>query len=337
MGLLSIHKLVKPSKVVRSWCQGETRIDQLLVIETEPKVRATHTAVLREANPAVGRELGGLDLANRRSDEVAKFRGLFFRNQSTQILNLGLMLSREDDQGDIRNPRHPGVAKQLRVERQQPRWLIGITTRCGLPVHETTEAIGLGSGTVQRELQRLSKADILVRTTEGRQNYYQANHRSPVFDELRGLVRKTFGATQVLQQALGPIANRIKVAFIFGSVASGTERSESDLDLLVVANDVTLSDLIPAVQEAERELGREVNPSLYTPKEFSRRLAARQNFLSNVVEGPKLFLIGDEHELGRLAKVRLAEGAQDQPQRNRRTHGRGRSRPRGLEDSGSPQ
>ena len=202
---------------------------------------------------------------------------------------------------------------------------------------EVIERIGLGSGTVQRELERLSKAEILVRTTEGRQKYYQANHRSPVFEELRGLVRKTFGATQVLQQALEPIANRIEVAFIFGSVASGTERSESDLDLLVVANDVTLSDLIPAVREAERELGREVNPSLYTPKEFSRRLAERQNFLGNVVEGPKLFLIGDEHELGRLAKVRLAEGAQDQPQRNRRTHGRGRSRPRGLEDSGSPQ
>ncbi len=198
---------------------------------------------------------------------------------------------------------------------------------------EVIKRIGLGSGTVQRELERLSRAEILVRTTEGRQTYYQANHRCPVFEELRGLVRKTFGVTQVLQQALEPIANRIDVAFIFGSVASGTERSESDLDLMVVANDVTLSDLIPAVRETERELGREVNPSVYTPKEFSRRLAERQNFLSNVVEGPKLFLIGDEHELGRLAKVRLAEGAQDQPQRNHRTHGLGRSRPRGLEDS----
>jgi len=202
---------------------------------------------------------------------------------------------------------------------------------------EVIKRIGLGSGTVQRELERLWRAEILVRTTEGRQTYYQANHRCPVFEELRGLVRKTFGVTQVLQQALEPIANRIDVAFIFGSVASGTERSESDLDLMVVANDVTLSDLIPAVRETERELGGEVNPSVYTPKEFSRRLAERQNFLSNVVEGPKLFLIGDEHELGRLAKVRLAEGAQDQPQRNHRTHGRGRSRPRGLENSGPPQ
>ena len=171
---------------------------------------------------------------------------------------------------------------------------------------EVIDRIGLGSGTVQRELERLSNAEILVRTSEGRQNYYQANHRSPVFEELHGLVRKTFGATQVLQQALEPVANRIKVAFIFGSVAGGTERSESDLDILVVANDVTLSDLIPAVREAERELGREVNPSVYRPKEFSRRLTERQNFLSNVVEGPKLFLIGDEHELARLAKVRLA-------------------------------
>jgi hypothetical protein len=94
---------------------------------------------------------------------------------------------------------------------------------------EAIKRIGLGSGTVQRELERLWRAEILVRTTEGRQTYYQANHRCPVFEELRGLVRKTFGATQVLQQALEPIANRIDVAFIFGSVASGTERSESDL------------------------------------------------------------------------------------------------------------
>lgn len=179
---------------------------------------------------------------------------------------------------------------------------------------EVIERIGLGSGTVQRELERLSKAEILVRTTEGRQNYYQANPRSPVFEELRGLVRKTFGATRVLQEALAPIAKRIDIAFIFGSVASGAENSESDLDLMVVAKDVSLSDLIPAVRQAERELGREVNPSLYTPKEFSRRLGERQNFLSTVVEGPKLFLIGDEHELGRLAKKRLAEAAQDQPQ-----------------------
>lgn len=186
---------------------------------------------------------------------------------------------------------------------------------------EVIKGIGLGSGTVQRGLERLWRAEILVRTTEGRQTYHQANHRCPVFEELRGLVRKIFGATQVLQQALEPIANRIDVAFIFGSVASGTERSESDLDLMLVANDVTLSDLIPAVRETERELGREVNPSVYTPKEFSRKLGERQNFLSKVVEGPKLYLIGDEHELGRLAKVRLAEAAQNQPQRDHRTHG----------------
>ena len=179
---------------------------------------------------------------------------------------------------------------------------------------EVIGRIGLGSGTVQRELERLSKAEILVRTAEGRQSYYQANHRSPVFEELRGLVRKTFGATQVLQEALAPIANRIEVAFIFGSVASGEEKSESDLDFMVVANDVSLSDLIPAIRQSERVLGREVNPSLYTPTEFSRRLGEHHNFLSTVVEGPKLFLIGGIRELSRLAKKRLVESAPDQPQ-----------------------
>ena len=98
---------------------------------------------------------------------------------------------------------------------------------------EVIQRIGLGSGAVQRELERLSRAELLVRTVEGRQTYFQANPRSPVFEELRGLVRKTFGLTYVLQEALEPIADRIDLAFVFGSVANGTEDSSSDVDLMV--------------------------------------------------------------------------------------------------------
>ena len=97
MGLLSIHKLVKPSKVARSWCEGETGIDQLLVLEAKAKMRAAHAAVLGEANAAVGWEPGRLDLADRCPHELAKFRALFFRNRSPQVLDLRLMLSHEDD------------------------------------------------------------------------------------------------------------------------------------------------------------------------------------------------------------------------------------------------
>lgn len=186
---------------------------------------------------------------------------------------------------------------------------------------EVIQQIGLGSGTVQRELERLSRAEILVRSVEGRQTYFQANPRNPVFEELRGLVRKTFGLTNVLRQALAPIASRIDLAFVFGSVASGTEKASSDVDLMVVSDDISLSDLIPAIREAEQVLGREVNPSLYREEEFRRKLAEGHNFLANVAEGQKLFVVGDEDEFGRLAEVRLDEGAQTESKRDRATRG----------------
>jgi uncharacterized protein len=184
---------------------------------------------------------------------------------------------------------------------------------------EVIRHIGSGSGAVQRELERLSKAEILVRIVEGRQIYYQANPASPIFEELRGLVRKTFGLSQVLRDALAPLADRIDLALVFGSVASGTEKSSSDVDLLVLSNTLTLSDLIPAIRIAEHELGREVNPSLYSVQEFRHKLAEGQNFLTNVVEGPKLFLIGDEDDLRRLAEVRMAQTTQDESKRDRAT------------------
>src|SRR3989440_6856864 len=121
---------------------------------------------------------------------------------------------------------------------------------------EVIQRIGLGSGAVQRELERLSRAELLVRTVEGRQTYFQANPRSPMFEELRGLVRKTFGLTYVLQEALLPIADRIDLAFVFGSVANGTENSSSDVDLMVISNSVLLSDSIPGIRDAEHELTR---------------------------------------------------------------------------------
>jgi predicted nucleotidyltransferase len=187
---------------------------------------------------------------------------------------------------------------------------------------EVIRQLGVGSGAVQRELDRLSKAEILVRTVDGRQTYFQANPASPILEELRSLVRKTFGVAYVLQEALRPIAKSIELAFIFGSVASGTEKSASDVDLMVVSDDVSLSDLIPAIREAEHELNREVNPSLYSTREFRRKLAEGRNFLTNVVHRPKLFLIGSDNELGRLAEIRLAQAPQDEPRRNRGTGGR---------------
>lgn len=177
---------------------------------------------------------------------------------------------------------------------------------------------GLGSGTVQRELAGLTRAGILTRTVEGTQTYYQANPRCPVFGELRGLVRKTFGVAEVLQGALQSLAGSIRLAFLYGSVVTGTETAASDIDVMVVGDGVSLDDVVSAFAGSQRDLGREVNPSVYRTEEFCRKLAEGQHFLSSVVAGPKILLIGDEGELSRLAQVGVDQGAQNKPARNRR-------------------
>ncbi len=179
-------------------------------------------------------------------------------------------------------------------------------------------ACRLGSGTVQRELDQLVDAGILTRTVEGRQTYFQTSRQCPVFEELRGLIRKTFGVAQVLQSGLAALTGRIQLAFIYGSMASGSETTGSDVDVMVVGEQVSMHDVVSALAEAQRDLQREVNPSVYRTEEFCRKLAQGQHFLSSVVSGPKLFLIGDENELARLAQIRMAQGAQDESAGNRR-------------------
>jgi predicted nucleotidyltransferase len=180
-----------------------------------------------------------------------------------------------------------------------------------------------GSGAVQRELQQLAQAGILTRTVEGRQTYFQANSLCPVFEELRGLVRKTFGVAEALRQKLKPIAAKVDLAFIYGSLAEGRETAASDIDVMLIGKAVSMSDAVAAFSAVERDLGREINPSVYRTEEFRRKLAEGHHFLTSVVAGSKIFLVGDENELGGLAEVRVAQGAQDKPQRNRRSSRRG--------------
>ena len=177
--------------------------------------------------------------------------------------------------------------------------------------------VGLGYGAVQRELKRLEECGLLLRSVEGRQTYYQANLDSPVFEELRGLIRKTFGVTDVLRSGLARLAKDIRVAFIYGSIARGAETADSDVDLLVVADSLALADIVPALRCAQEELRREVNPTVYRTKEFSRKLSQGHHFVAEVVAGPKLFVVGDQGELARLGEIGVAQT----PSRNA---GRGR-------------
>jgi len=180
-----------------------------------------------------------------------------------------------------------------------------------------------GTGAVQRELKRLLEVGIIVRLVHGRQIYYQANPQCPIFAELQGLLVKTVGVTDVLRTALVPLADRINVAFLYGSMAKGFARGDSDVDVLVVG-DVTFAELVSALGGAQEKLGRDVNPSVYPPSEFCRKLGEHHHFLTTVLREPKVFLLGDEHELTRLAQSGMVGGASNEPARGRGSTGRGR-------------
>jgi predicted nucleotidyltransferase len=170
----------------------------------------------------------------------------------------------------------------------------------------TRQLNAVSAGTLQRELDTLSRLGLIERSTVGKQVFYRANRNHPVFPELRALVTKTVGAVEVLRSALVPLADRITLAFIYGSMARQDEKAESDIDLLIVGQ-VTLEELLTRVGDLETSLGRAVNPTVYSVAEFKTKLAGGNHFLNSVARGDKVFLIGDENELGKVGGVRLAQ------------------------------
>ena len=167
-------------------------------------------------------------------------------------------------------------------------------------LRQVVRMTGAGLGPVQRELKQLTDTGIIRRFVQGRQVYFQANPDSPIFNELKSLITKTAGVAEILQSALAPLNERVKIALIYGSVARGEENQRSDIDLMVVG-DVTFADVVKALHSAQERLGREVNPTVYPLEEFRSRVSEGHYFIQNVLSGPKIFVIGDEHELKRLA------------------------------------
>lgn len=172
-------------------------------------------------------------------------------------------------------------------------------------LRQIVRAAGGGVGAIQRELRELTAAGIVRRLERGRQVYFQANHDCPVFEELRAVVRKTAGTAAVLRGALAALGEAVQLAFVFGSVAAGSERQASDLDLLVVGT-ASFADVVGALSTAQTQLRREINPAVYPPTEFRSKLAAGHHFLRSVLAGPKVFVIGGERELAELAEQPLA-------------------------------
>ena len=153
-----------------------------------------------------------------------------------------------------------------------------------------------GTGATHRLLQRLSQTGLVRASTEGHQKYYQANADAPVFEELLGLIRKTVGLAGPLREALAPLGDRIQAAFVYGSVASGQDRADSDVDLMVIAEDLDYPTLFEVLQAAERQLGRPVNPNLMTPDRWRRKCAQPDSFAARLRDRPRLFVLGDEDD-----------------------------------------
>jgi len=174
-------------------------------------------------------------------------------------------------------------------------------------VRQLTALVKEDSTNVSRELARLEKTGILVKNTEGKQKYYQANRQSPIFNELHGLILKTVGVADIIKKALEPRIADIKLAFIFGSVARSTENRFSDIDLLVVG-DITFGEVVDLISTAEGALNRELNPVVYTLAEFNKRLSENHYFISDILSGDKIFVVGDENELKALVGKGLAKG-----------------------------
>jgi predicted nucleotidyltransferase len=167
--------------------------------------------------------------------------------------------------------------------------------------------LGKSRSSLQRELVELVDVGILKSRRQGRMVFVQADQECPVFLELRGLLSKTAGLVDLLRDSLSPVVDRIEVSFVFGSVARAEEMSASDIDLFIVG-DVGLREIAPALQEAQKRVGREVNPKLFRRQELASRLAARDHFVLNVFDKPKLFIVGSQYELDHIAERKSRGG-----------------------------
>jgi len=199
---------------------------------------------------------------------------------------------------DAGKPQRGGIAGALfsKVQQRVLGILFGDTGR-SFYVNEIISKANVGAGAVHRELKRLELAGLVTVKRVGNQKHFQANSRSPVFEEIQGLVLKTCGLADVIGEALSHLSTRITAAFVFGSVARGEDGGSSDIDLMILGDDLSYADLFGALEVASVRLGRPVNPTIYSLGEFSRRKNQGNEFIVRVLEQPKVWIIGGDDDL----------------------------------------
>jgi predicted nucleotidyltransferase len=185
-----------------------------------------------------------------------------------------------------------------RVRAEIFRLLFGLNEK-ELHMREMERQAALSLGTIRQDLQKLVKLDLVKARRDGNRLYYRANTDHPLFPEIRNLVLKTAGLVEVIKSALD--REGIEVAFIFGSLARSKERAESDVDLMVIGT-IGLRSLSSRLAGVSEQIGREINPHALSIEEFRRRKQNGNHFLSNVLESPKLFIIGSENDLEAMGR-----------------------------------
>jgi predicted nucleotidyltransferase len=178
------------------------------------------------------------------------------------------------------------------------RWVFGQPDR-SYHLSELRRLTGLGSASLQRELNRLAGAGLVRTERVGNLRRFQANPQSPVYGELVGLTCKTLGLEPVLREALLPLIPDLKAAWVYGSVAKQTDTAQSDIDVMLIGEDLLLGRVLELLVPLEAQLGRKINPTCYTPADFERRRAEPDSFVNRVLAQPILPLIGDANEPAR--------------------------------------
>jgi predicted nucleotidyltransferase len=166
---------------------------------------------------------------------------------------------------------------------------------------EIARRTGLSAGTLTRELKRLAESGLINREKRGNQVLYSANRSAPIYTELAAILRKTSRLADVVAESLAPLSDRIDVAFIFGSVARSTETAGSDIDLLIVGA-VSFSAVVEALHPAQQQLSREINPKIFSAREFRTKWKQKNPFVVDVVSKPKIFILGAENDLTELGR-----------------------------------
>ncbi len=172
-------------------------------------------------------------------------------------------------------------------------------------VRELERLTGISAGSLHRELKAMAQAGLLIRERLGNQVFYRADRSCSIFEELASIFRKTLGLATLLKDALTPIASRIRIAFVFGSMAAGKQHAHSDLDICVLG-EIELLEVVKALGSVQESLQREINPVVMSAARFTEQLAHHDRFAERILDEPKIFVIGDESEFGKLVEDRTA-------------------------------